>query len=88
MKIDAEVQIWWYAGKPVCGFEAVPSALGLQTGWDFPDVQAPADPSLCLQLWAVPAPVDLSALICCQNVACIVLCTVQYNTNSTNNAFM
>ena len=51
-------------------FEAGPSAWRLQIGWGFPDIQPPLDLSFCGQPLAIPAPVDLSALICRQNVAC------------------
>ena len=53
-------------------FEAGTSARSLQTGRGFPDIQPPLDLSFCHQPLAISAPVDLSALICCQSVACMV----------------
>ena len=61
-----------HARKPVWGADVGPSACHLQTGRGFLDSQPPADLSFCHQHWAVPAPVDLSALICRQKDACII----------------
>ena len=59
--------------------EAGLSAWRLQTGWGFPDIQPPLDLSFCRQPLAIPTPVDLSVLICRQNVACINLASISHH---------
>ena len=54
----------------LCGFEARLPACRLQIGRGLPNIQPPVDLSCCQQSWAVPAPVDLWALICGQKDAC------------------
>ena len=57
----------------LCGFEARLPACHLQIGRGLPNIQPPVDLSCCQQSWAVPAPVDLWALICGQKDACTVI---------------
>ena len=60
----------------LCGFEARLPACRLQIGRGLPNIQPPVDLSCCQQSWAVPAPVDLWALICGQKDACSMSITV------------
>ena len=73
LKVNVAMQRCPACWKICVWIEAGPSPCRLQTGRGFLDIQPPVDLPFCRQPRAIPAPVDLSALICRQNDACMVL---------------